>query len=85
MIKMTRGTYGLCDKGAIIAMTRRSAPFSLSPEKEKRLVDAGVAVFVPDIPDKKPEYRQQTPRPTAKPETKAEMADKAPEDAKTEE
>ena len=52
MIQMTRGAYGLKDKGVTVAKTKRSAPFSLSDKEEKRLVNAGVAVYVEDT--KKP-------------------------------
>ena len=49
MIKIIKGTYGFKPKkGAVIAKTRRSAPFSLAAAEEKRLVNGGVAVYVTD-------------------------------------
>lgn len=46
MIQMIRGTYGLVKNGTVEAMTKHSAPFSLSPEREAELVAVGVAVKV---------------------------------------
>ena len=46
MIKMVKGTYGRVVKGGVEAMTKRSAPFSLSKAREAELVAAGVAVKV---------------------------------------
>lgn len=46
MIRMIRGTYGLVMNGAVEAMTKRSAPFSLSAAREAELIAAGVAVKV---------------------------------------
>lgn len=46
MIKMIKGTYGRVVDGGVEAMTKRSAPFSLSEAREAELVAAGVAVKV---------------------------------------
>ena len=46
MIKIIKGTYGRVVNGAVEAMTKRSAPFSLSERREAELVAAGVAVKV---------------------------------------
>lgn len=46
MIKMIKGTYGRVANGVVEAMTKRSAPFSLSEAREAELVAAGVAVKV---------------------------------------
>lgn len=48
MIQMIKGTYGLVKNGTVEAMTKHSAPFSLSPEREAELVAVGVAVKVED-------------------------------------
>lgn len=46
MIKIVKGTYGYEDKNGIVkGKTSKDAPFSLSKEQEKRLVDLGVAVY----------------------------------------
>lgn len=45
MIRMTKGTYGLKVNGAVEAMTKHSAPFSLPADREAELVKAGVAVY----------------------------------------
>lgn len=46
MIRMVKGTYGRMVGGVVEAMTKRSAPFSLSEAREAELVAAGVAVKV---------------------------------------
>lgn len=46
MIKMIKGTYGLVKGGTVEAMTKHSAPFKLSGNREAELVAAGVAVKV---------------------------------------
>ena len=46
MIKMIKGTYGRVVNGRVEAMTKRSAPFSLSAKREAELVAAGVAEYV---------------------------------------
>ena len=46
MIKMVKGTYGLKVNGVVKAMTKKSAPFSLSAAREAELVKAGVAAYV---------------------------------------
>lgn len=48
MIKMIKGTYGRVENGVVEAMTKRSAPFSLSEAREAELVELGVAVKVED-------------------------------------
>ena len=46
MIQMIKSTYGHVVNGEVEAMTKRSAPFSLSKTREAELVAAGVAVYV---------------------------------------
>lgn len=46
MIKIIKGTYGRVVNGEVEAMTKHSAPFSLSKTREAELVAAGVAVKV---------------------------------------
>lgn len=46
MIQMVKGTYGRVVNGVVEAMTKRSAPFSLSKDREAELIAAGVAVKV---------------------------------------
>lgn len=46
MIRITKGIYGLLKNGAVEAMTKHSAPFSLSAEREAELVAQGVAEVV---------------------------------------
>ena len=46
MIQMVKGTYGRVVDGAVEAMTKHSAPFTLSEKREAELVAAGVAVKV---------------------------------------
>lgn len=48
MIQMIKSTYGLVKNGTVEAMTKHSAPFSISPEREAELVAVGVAVKVED-------------------------------------
>lgn len=45
MIRMIKGTYGLVVNGVVEAMTKHSAPFSLSKTREAELVEAGVAEY----------------------------------------
>lgn len=66
MIKIISGTYGYRDGDRVIPKTSADAPFSLSPKREKELVDDGVAIFVNDeaAPAKEPaknDAGQQTP------------------------
>lgn len=46
MIRIIKGTYGLVVNGVVEAMTKGSAPFSLSKAREAELIEAGVAVKV---------------------------------------
>ena len=46
MIRMIKSTYGHVVNGVVEAMTKRSAPFSLSKTREAELVEAGVAEYV---------------------------------------
>ena len=48
MIQMVKGTYGRVVNGAVEAMTKHSAPFSLTETREAELIAAGVAVKVED-------------------------------------
>lgn len=51
MIRITKGTYGLLKNGAVEAITKHSAPFSLTAEREAELVALGVAEVVEPIDD----------------------------------
>lgn len=53
MIRMIKGTYGLKVNGVVEAMTKRSAPFSLSADREAELVKAGVAAYVEETAEEK--------------------------------
>lgn len=53
MIRMTKGTYGLKVNGAVEAMTKHSAPFSLPADREAELVKAGVAAYVEETSEEK--------------------------------
>ena len=46
MIQIIKGTYGRVVNGAVEAMTKHSAPFTLPEAREAELVAAGVAVKV---------------------------------------
>ena len=48
MIKIIKGVYGYVDKktGVVSPKTEKDGAFSLPPEKEERLVNLGVAVYV---------------------------------------
>ena len=46
MIRIIAGVYGYRKNGRIEAKTSKSAPFSVEPKEEARLVNAGVAVYV---------------------------------------
>lgn len=47
MIKMVVGSYGYeNENGSVRPISEKDGPFKLSADKEKRLVDLGVAVYV---------------------------------------
>lgn len=46
MIKIIKGAYGYRIGQAIVPKTPNDAPFSLTPEKEKELVERGIAAYV---------------------------------------
>lgn len=46
MIQIINGVYGHYLNGKVVPKDKNSAPFELSPEQEKRLVDARIAVYV---------------------------------------
>ena len=50
MIQMICGTYGHYVNGQVIARTKDSDPFEISPEREAELVSKGLAVYVNDAP-----------------------------------
>lgn len=54
MIRMTKGTYGLKENGVVKAMTKSTAPFSLTADREAELVKAGVAAYVEKSAEKTP-------------------------------
>lgn len=62
MIKMVKGTYGYRVNGSVEAMTKRSGPFSLSEARENELVEAGVAVKVENIKEKKETAKKNVPK-----------------------
>ena len=50
MIRIVKGTYGYLDKNGIVKpRTANDAPFTLTPQKEERLVKKGVAVYVGEV------------------------------------
>lgn|GEM_PF-3383698 len=55
MIKIIKGTYGRVIDGGVEAMTKGSAPFSLSEKREAELIALGVAEKV-DEPVKASKY-----------------------------
>lgn len=50
MIKVVNGSYGYRNPatGIVEPKTAKSSPFSLSPEREKELVEAGIAEYAGD-------------------------------------
>ena len=54
MIRMIKGTYGRVANGVVEAMTKHSAPFSLTEAREAELVAAGVAVKVEETAQANP-------------------------------
>jgi hypothetical protein len=46
MIKVTVGTVGIFENNRMMTKTKKDPPFKLSDEKEKHLVDRGVAKYV---------------------------------------
>ena len=71
MIRIIKGTYGLRRGNKIEAMTPGTEPFSLSPEREKELVNQGTAEYVAepekaaqvntDIPDEPEQHPEEKP------------------------
>ena len=56
MIKIIRGIYGYQNKTGIIEpKSKKSAPFSLSAEREEQLVKSGVAEYVEEPEGNEPE------------------------------
>lgn len=51
MIKIVKGVYGKRDGNVITPVTEADGPFCLDADKEKRLVDLGVAVYVTEQDD----------------------------------
>lgn len=49
MIRIIKGIYGHVDGDRIIPKTSKDPPFSLSSEKEAKLVQKGVAEYVESI------------------------------------
>lgn len=49
MIRIISGTYGCRENGRVVPKTSKSEPFALDEKEEKRLVDAGVAVYVEGV------------------------------------
>lgn len=71
MIRIIKGTYGLRRGNKVEAMTPGTEPFSLSPEREKELVNQGTAEYVgepetvvqenPDIPEESEQRPEEKP------------------------
>lgn len=61
MIKIIKGVYGYLDEhGTVKPKTEKDEPFTLSAEKEARLVDLGVAEYVnTPAPENEPEVGQE--------------------------
>ena len=49
-VKITSGYYGLCVNNIIKPKSAADAPFELSDEEAKRIVDLGIAEYVDDMP-----------------------------------
>lgn len=62
MIKMIKGTYGLKTNKGVEAMTKHSAPFSLSEKREEELIQAGVAVKVESAAKRKRSTKTEEPK-----------------------
>lgn len=62
MIKIIKGTYGLREGDEIRAVTPGSEPITLKAEREKELVEMGVAEYV--------EQPENEPKPAAKAKAK---------------
>lgn len=50
MVKIIKGTYGYWNGHSVELKTEKDGPFEMEPEKEQRLVNKGVAVYV-DAPE----------------------------------
>lgn len=71
MIRIIKGTYGLRRGNKVEAMTPGTEPFSLSPEREKELVNQGTAEYVdepetvaqenPNIPEESERRPEEKP------------------------
>lgn len=71
MIRIIKGTYGLRRGNKVEAMTPGTEPFSLSPEREKELVNQGTAEYVnepetvaqenPNIPEESEQRPEEKP------------------------
>lgn len=71
MIRIIKGTYGLRRGNKVEAMTHGTEPFSLSPEREKELVNQGTAEYVdepetvaqenPNIPEESEQRPEEKP------------------------
>lgn len=59
MIKMTAGVYGSWDGKKITRITSKDGPFELAADKEARLVNRGVAVYVANEATQKDEAMQK--------------------------
>lgn len=74
MVQIVRGVYGHYIDGRVVAKDKNSEPFELSPEREERLVAAGVAEYV-NLPDAAPDEDGETEAPIGF----DEMPDELPE------
>ena len=71
MIRIIKGTYGLRRGNKVEAMAPGTEPFSLSPEREKELVNQGTAEYVnepetvaqenPNIPEESEQHPEEKP------------------------
>lgn len=68
MIKIIKGVYGRRDGKIITPVTEADGPFCLDADKEKRLVDLGVAVYVNEdeaAPEAAEKVTEEAPEETA--------------------
>ncbi|MCI7302307.1 MAG: hypothetical protein SOR93_09360 [Clostridiales Family XIII bacterium] len=46
MIKIIKGTFGLYKDGVVVGITKDNGPISIDPEREKELIELGIAEMV---------------------------------------
>lgn len=83
MIKIIKGVYGFVNKDGIVSpKTTKDEPFEIDADKEARLVEQGVAVYVEEpVKAEKPEENPvEDKAPVKKPAKKSSKKAKADED-----